>query len=50
MREVLLEEICQRLRAAPVQHIGRILVIYRPDEIKDEIAKSTSYQHEEFRP
>ena len=29
-RNVLLEEICQRLNAAPVQHIGKILVIYRP--------------------
>lgn len=30
MRETLFEEICQRLDAAPVQHIGKILVIYRP--------------------
>jgi putative YhbY family RNA-binding protein len=30
-REAMLEEICQRLGAAPVWHIGRILVIYRPD-------------------
>ena len=30
VRELLLEEICQRLEAAPVQHIGKILVIYRP--------------------
>ena len=29
-RETLLGEICQRLEAAPVQHIGKILVIYRP--------------------
>lgn len=29
-RNILLEEICQRLNAAPVQHIGKILVIYRP--------------------
>ena len=36
MRNVLLEEICQRLEAAPVQHIGKILVIYRPKP--DEIA------------
>ena len=36
MRNMLLEEICQRLEAAPVQHIGKILVIYRPKS--DEIA------------
>jgi RNA-binding protein len=30
MRNGLLDEICQRLAAAPVQHIGKILVIYRP--------------------
>lgn len=29
-RETMLEEICQQLAAAPVQHIGKILVIYRP--------------------
>ncbi len=43
-REAMLEEICQRLSAAPVRHIGRILVIYRPDvddqRIKEEDMKS----------
>jgi RNA-binding protein len=29
-RNLLLKEICQRLEAAPIQHIGKILVIYRP--------------------
>ncbi|UCD69978.1 MAG: YhbY family RNA-binding protein [Betaproteobacteria bacterium] len=29
-RDALLWQICDRLDAAPVQHIGRILVIYRP--------------------
>jgi RNA-binding protein len=29
-RDALLEEICRRLEAAPVQHIGRMLVVYRP--------------------
>ncbi|HVW65538.1 MAG TPA: YhbY family RNA-binding protein [Nitrosospira sp.] len=31
IRNGLLEEICRRLAAAPVQHIGKILVIYRPE-------------------
>lgn len=29
-RDALLAQICETLEAAPVQHIGRILVIYRP--------------------
>lgn len=31
-REALLEEICTRLEAASVQHIGKILVVYKPAE------------------
>ena len=30
-RKALFEEICQRLDAAAVQHIGKIFVIYRPN-------------------
>ena len=29
-RDQLLENICATLHAAPVQHIGKILVVYRP--------------------
>ena len=29
-REALLLQICESLGAAPVQHIGKVLVIYRP--------------------
>ncbi|HEY0665017.1 MAG TPA: YhbY family RNA-binding protein [Gallionella sp.] len=29
-RESILTEICTRLNAAPVQHIGKILVVYQP--------------------
>jgi putative YhbY family RNA-binding protein len=29
-REAVLEELCTALEAAPVQHIGKLLVIYRP--------------------
>jgi putative YhbY family RNA-binding protein len=41
VRQAMLEEICQRLGAAPVRHIGRILVIYRPkeDEISGEVTE-----------
>ena len=30
VRNALFEEICQQLDAAPVQHIGKIFIIYRP--------------------
>lgn len=29
-REAMLQEICEQLQAGPVQHIGKMLVIYRP--------------------
>jgi putative YhbY family RNA-binding protein len=29
-REDILRQVCEALHAAPVQHIGKILVIYRP--------------------
>ena len=31
LRAALLETICTRLDAAPVQHIGKILVVYKPN-------------------
>jgi putative YhbY family RNA-binding protein len=34
IRNALLEKICGRLNAAPVQHIGKMLVIYRPEPEK----------------
>ena len=32
VRKAMLEQICTQLHAAPVQHIGKILVIYQPQE------------------
>ena len=32
LRETMLSEICEKLRAATVQHIGKTLIIYRPAE------------------
>jgi putative YhbY family RNA-binding protein len=29
-RETMLQEICEVLNASPVQHIGKILIVYRP--------------------
>lgn len=31
-RKAMLDQICTELNAAPVQHIGKILVIYQPQE------------------
>jgi RNA-binding protein len=31
-REAMMQQICETLHAAPVQHIGKILVVYRPLE------------------
>jgi len=40
-RDRLLNEICETLGAAPVQHIGKLLIIWRPDaEEKSAPAKS----------
>ncbi len=36
-RNALFEEICEKLGAAPVQHIGKVFVIYRPKP--DEVVK-----------
>lgn len=35
-REAMLQQICDTLEAAPVQHIGKILVVYRPLEDQPE--------------
>lgn len=35
-RKALIDEICRRLDAAPVQRVGKILVVYRPRPGSDE--------------
>ncbi len=37
-RESMLTEICTQLNAAPVQHIGKILVVYQPNPEAQQIA------------
>ena len=41
-RVAMYEQICAELEAAPVQHIGKLLVLYRPkvDAVKDRSAKA----------
>ena len=38
-REQYMAEICERLEAAPVQHIGKLLVVYRPPTEAELAAK-----------
>ncbi|QOJ24328.1 MAG: ribosome assembly RNA-binding protein YhbY [Gammaproteobacteria bacterium] len=42
-RNALFEEICDKLSAAPVQHIGKVFVIYRPksEETNRKIERSS---------
>lgn len=35
-RDAMMQQICETLNAAPVQHIGKILVVYRPLEDQPE--------------
>lgn len=49
-REVLFEEICQKLNAAPVKHIGKILVIYRPKSEETEKIPALSSSKKKHEP
>ncbi|MDR2637116.1 MAG: ribosome assembly RNA-binding protein YhbY [Zoogloeaceae bacterium] len=52
-REACLATICATLAAAPVQHIGKLLVVWRPSEEKKPAAKKPerrskrSYQNQD---
>jgi putative YhbY family RNA-binding protein len=41
-RERLISDICEQLDAAPVQHIGKLLVIWRPAPDDDKTPKTRS--------
>lgn len=47
-RKTILEEICQKLKAVPVQHIGKIFIIYRPRP--EEILKQKPAKHQKHNP
>lgn len=38
-REAILSEICQKLEAAPVQHIGKTIVVFRPRPPEEEAGR-----------
>lgn len=41
-REQFFDEICEKLECAPVQHIGKILVVWRKNEEKAKAAKAAA--------
>jgi RNA-binding protein len=49
-REMMLEAICDRLNAAPVQHIGKILVVYQPNPEKHKIELKKMPRHKGKKP
>ena len=49
-REMMLEAICDRLNAAPVQHIGKILVVYLPNPDKHQIEIKKMPRHKGKKP
>jgi RNA-binding protein len=50
LRETLLETICKQLDAAPVQHIGKILVVYKPNPEKHQIEIKKMPRHKGKKP
>ncbi len=49
-REAILNEICTKLEAAAVQHIGKILVVYRPKPDAEKIEIRQMPRHKGKRP
>ncbi len=42
VREEYMSTLCEQLDAAPVQHIGKLLVVWRPSDEKEAAAKKTA--------
>ena len=49
-REAMLTEICNQLNATPVQHIGKILVIYQPNPELNKIEIREMPRHKGKKP
>lgn len=50
LRATMLETICTQLDAAPVQHIGKILVVYKPNPEKHKIEIKKMPRHKGKKP
>jgi RNA-binding protein len=48
-RDTLLREVCDTLSAAPVQHIGKVLVVYRPRPDAPAAEKKTARKRRQPR-
>jgi len=49
-REAILAEICTQLNAAPVQHIGKVLVVYQPNPEAHQIEIKKMPRHKGKKP
>lgn len=49
-REAIMTDICTQLNAAPVQHIGKILVIYQPNPEAGQIELKKMPRHKGKKP
>ncbi len=49
-REAIFNEICTQLNAAPVQHIGKILVVYQPNPDAKKIEIRQMPRHKGKKP
>lgn len=50
VREEILASVCQQLACAAVQHIGKLLVLYRPNPEKEAIKPRTQPTTQPIRP
>ena len=50
LRATMLETICTQLNAAPIQHIGKILVIYQPNPDAHNIELKKMPRHKGKKP
>jgi len=50
IREAMLEDICKQLDSAPVQHIGKTLVVYRPNPDMHKIEIKKMPRHKGKKP
>jgi len=50
LRATMLETICAQLDAAPVQHIGKILVVYQPNPDAHQIELKKMPRHKGRKP
>ena len=50
VREAMLDRICDQLNAAPIQHIGKILVVYQPNPEAHKIEIKKMPRHKGRKP